>query len=160
MLGDGPRVGSAQGAFKLRTPGLNSVICYWPDTKLPITDHYTHIYHNSTPSPPIAPPHPTHRHNHITTTAAMAQEDAGKRLEEAKKLSKDQPSKAEAIYNEILSQPPGTTDKAVREYESALLGLGELYRDHQRTQDLANLIEKTREVSTQFARAKTSKLSE
>jgi 26S proteasome regulatory subunit N6 len=90
----------------------------------------------------------------------MAQEDAAKRIEEAKKLSKDQPSKAEAIYKEILSQPPGTNDKAVREFETALLGLGELYRDHKRTQDLANLIQQTREVLTTFTRAKTSKLSE
>lgn len=90
----------------------------------------------------------------------MAQEDAGKRIEEAKTLSKDQPSKAEAIYKDILEQKPGTSDKAVREYETALLGLGELYRDHQRTQDLADLIQKTREVLTTFTRAKTSKLSE
>jgi 26S proteasome regulatory subunit N6 len=88
----------------------------------------------------------------------MAQEDAAKRIEEAKKLSKDQPTKAEAIYKDILSQPPGTSDKAVREFETALLG--ELYRDHKRTQDLANLIQQTREVLTTFTKAKTSKLSE
>jgi 26S proteasome regulatory subunit N6 len=90
----------------------------------------------------------------------MAQEDAAKRIEEAKKLSKDSPAKAEAIYKEILSQPPGTSDKAVREFETALLSLGELYRDHKRTQDLANLIQQTREVLTTFTKAKTSKLSE
>ena len=126
-----------------------------------ITTHYKHITHQQpTPSPPIAPPSTLHQSNHTATTATMAQEDAAKRIEEAKKLAKDQPSKAEAIYKEILSQPPGTSDKAVREFETALLGLGELYRDHKRTQDLANLIQQTREVLTTFARAKTSKLSE
>ncbi|WPH00343.1 PCI-domain-containing protein [Acrodontium crateriforme] len=88
----------------------------------------------------------------------MAAEDNAKRLEEAKKLSKDQAAKAEAIYQDILSKPPGQNERAVKDFENALLGLGELYRDHQRTQDLANLIEQTREVLTGFARAKTAKL--
>ena len=90
----------------------------------------------------------------------MAQEDNAKRLEEAKKLSKDQPAKAEKIYQDILSKQPGSNDKQVREFEAALMGLGELYRDHKRTNDLANLIHQTRDVLTSFARAKTSKLSE
>jgi len=88
----------------------------------------------------------------------MAAEDNAKRLEEAKKQAKEQPKKAEEQYKAILSQPPGTNDKAVREFEGALIGLGELYRDHQRTNDLANLIQQTRDVLTSFARAKTSKL--
>ena len=88
----------------------------------------------------------------------MAQEDNAKRIEEAKKLSKDQPAKAEQIYKDILSKQPGTNDRAAREFESALMGLGELYRDHKRTQDLATLIQQTRDVLTSFARAKTAKL--
>lgn len=88
----------------------------------------------------------------------MAAEDNAKRIEEAKKLAKDQPAKAEQIYKDILSKPPGTNDKSVREFENALTGLGELYRDHKRTQDLASLIEQTRDVLSSFARAKTAKL--
>ncbi|KJX98854.1 26s proteasome non-atpase regulatory subunit 11 like protein [Zymoseptoria brevis] len=88
----------------------------------------------------------------------MAAEDNAKRIEEARKLSKDEPQKSEAIYKDILSKPPGSNDKAVREFESALIGLGELYRDHKRTQDLSNLIQQTRDVLTSFARAKTAKL--
>ena len=88
----------------------------------------------------------------------MAADDSAKKLEEAKKQSKDQPAKAEQTYKDILSKPPGTTDKSVREFETALVGLGELYRDHQRTNDLANLITQTRDVLTSFARAKTAKL--
>jgi 26S proteasome regulatory subunit N6 len=89
----------------------------------------------------------------------MAVEENAKRLEEAKKQSKDQPSKAEQIYKDILSKPPGSNDKAVREFETALVGLGELYRDRKRPQDLATLIQQTRDVLTGFARAKTAKLS-
>lgn len=88
----------------------------------------------------------------------MAVEDNAKRLEEAKKQTKDQPAKAEQTYKEILSKPPGSNDKAVRDFENALTGLGELYRDHQRTNDLAELIQQTREVLTGFAKAKTAKL--
>jgi len=77
----------------------------------------------------------------------MAVEDNSKRLEEAKQLSKTEPQKAERIYQEILSVAPGTNEKAVREFESALTGLGELYRDHKRTNDLANLIQQTRMCS-------------
>ena len=88
----------------------------------------------------------------------MAAEDTAKRLEEAKKMAKEQPAKAEKLYKMILSEPPGSNDKAVRQFEEALIGLGELLRDHRRTNELANLIQQTRDVLTGFARAKTSKL--
>ncbi|KAK0248289.1 hypothetical protein B0A54_16322 [Friedmanniomyces endolithicus] len=88
----------------------------------------------------------------------MAQDDNAKRIEEAKQLSKEQPAKAEQIYKDILSKQPGTNDRGARDFENALLGLGELYRDHKRTQDLATLIQQTRDVLTSFARAKTAKL--
>ncbi|KAK3672131.1 26S proteasome regulatory subunit rpn6 [Recurvomyces mirabilis] len=88
----------------------------------------------------------------------MAQEDNAKRLEEAKKLSKSDPGKAEKIYQQLLSQKPGSSDRETREFEAALIGLGELYRDHKRPQDLAILIQQTRDALTSFARAKTAKL--
>lgn len=88
----------------------------------------------------------------------MAADDTAKRLEEAKKQSKEQPAKAEQTYKDVLSKPPGSNEKAVREFETALVGLGQLYRDHNRPQDLANLIQQTRDVLTSFARAKTAKL--
>jgi len=88
----------------------------------------------------------------------MAVEDNAKRIEEARKNAKEHPEQSEPIFKEILSKPPGSNDKAVREFENALIGLGELYRDHKRTQDLANLIQQTRDVLTSFARAKTAKL--
>ena len=90
----------------------------------------------------------------------MAVEEMAKRLEEAKKFAKDQPEKAEQEYRHILVQKPGSNEKSVRYFEEALIGLGGLYRDHQRTADLADLIQQTRDVLTSLARAKTSKLGE
>lgn len=59
----------------------------------------------------------------------MAQSDS-ERLREAQKLAKADPKKAEEIYKEIISKAPSvTSDAAIREYESALISLGELYRD-------------------------------
>ena len=88
----------------------------------------------------------------------MAADDNSKRIEEAKKQSKEQPQKAEQVYKDILSKSPGSNDRAVRDFENALMSLGELYRDHKRTNDLAQLIQQTRDVLTSFARAKTAKL--
>jgi 26S proteasome regulatory subunit N6 len=59
----------------------------------------------------------------------MAPADSAK-IEEARKLAKSDPRKAEAQYKEIVSKAPSaTSDAAVREYETALVSLGELYRD-------------------------------
>lgn len=80
------------------------------------------------------------------------------RIEEAQKLSKIAPAKAEAIYEEILSAGPGSSEAALREYETALMGLGELYRDTKRPKDLANLVTKSRSTLSSFAKAKTAKL--
>ncbi len=90
----------------------------------------------------------------------MAQEDTSKRLEQAKSAAKEQPAKAEQMYKDVLAHPPGSgsNDKAIRQFETALVGLGELYRDGSRAQDLADLIQQTRHVLTTFARAKTAKL--
>ena len=59
----------------------------------------------------------------------MAQADS-ERVKEAQKLRTTDPRKAEAIYQEVISKPPSvTSDAAIREYETALISLGELYRD-------------------------------
>lgn len=51
-------------------------------------------------------------------------------VKEAQALASTDPRKAEAIYKEIISKPPSvTSDAAVKEYETALISLGELYRD-------------------------------
>ncbi len=52
------------------------------------------------------------------------------RVQEAQKLAKTDPRQAEAIYKDITSKAPqATSDAATREYETALISLGELYRD-------------------------------
>lgn len=59
----------------------------------------------------------------------MAQGES-ERVREAQKLAASNPQKAEEIYKDIISQAPSvTSDAATREYETALISLGELYRD-------------------------------
>ncbi|KAF2495158.1 PCI-domain-containing protein [Lophium mytilinum] len=84
--------------------------------------------------------------------------DDAKRIEEAHDLAKKAPTKAEAIYQDILSKDPGATDAALKNYEAALVGLGEVYRDQKKVDDLAELVLKTRSVLSSFAKAKTAKL--
>ncbi|MCJ1246697.1 26S proteasome regulatory subunit rpn6 [Trapelia coarctata] len=81
-----------------------------------------------------------------------------KRIEEAEELAKTDPAKAEALYKDILSKGPGSGEAALREYETALMGLGELYRDGKRANDLAELVRTSRSTLSSFAKAKTAKL--
>lgn len=79
-------------------------------------------------------------------------------LIEAKKSSKTDPAQAEKLYKEILSKPPGASEAALRDYEAALIGLGELYRDHKKQKELSDLIKTSRQTVSSFAKAKTAKL--
>jgi 26S proteasome regulatory subunit N6 len=88
---------------------------------------------------------------------APAKEDE-KRVEEAQKLAKSDPSKAEAIYKDVLTKDPGSGDIPLRNFEKALVGLGELFKDQKRAKDLANLIQQTRSALSSFAKSKTAKL--
>ncbi|KAK4227978.1 hypothetical protein QBC38DRAFT_169861 [Podospora fimiseda] len=88
----------------------------------------------------------------------MAQGES-ERVREAKKLAASNPQKAEELYKEILSKPPSvTSEAAIREHETALIGLGELYRDQHKSQELVELVTKSRTVLSSFAKAKTAKL--
>ena len=59
----------------------------------------------------------------------MAQGDS-ERVQQALKLRKEDPRKAEKLLSDIISQPPSvTSEAAVKEYETALIALGELYKD-------------------------------
>lgn len=59
----------------------------------------------------------------------MAQGES-ERVREAQKAAASDSKKAEQIYKDIVSKPPSvTSDAAIREYEVALISLGELYRD-------------------------------
>jgi 26S proteasome regulatory subunit N6 len=88
----------------------------------------------------------------------MAAADTSKRIEEAQKLAKTEPTQAEQIYKEVLATDPGTNEIAIKNYEIALVGLGELYRDQKRVDALAELVKQARSVLSSFAKAKTAKL--
>ncbi|KAI8582427.1 hypothetical protein K450DRAFT_227128 [Umbelopsis ramanniana AG] len=60
-------------------------------------------------------------------------------------------------YNEILSVD-STNENVLREQETALVNLGELYRDLKRPQELATLIRSSRQFMSSIAKAKTAKL--
>lgn len=83
-----------------------------------------------------------------------------KRIEEAKKVAKKDPSEAEATYKDILLQGPGAGEAGLRDYEAALLGLGELYRDNKKPDELSELVKTSRSTVSSFAKAKTAKLGE
>jgi len=59
----------------------------------------------------------------------MAQGES-ERVREAQKLAASDPRKAEEIFKDIISKAPSvTSEAAIREYETALISLGELYRN-------------------------------
>ena len=80
------------------------------------------------------------------------------RIEEAKRVASKNPTEAEVIYKDILSKGPGSSDAALRDYEGALVGLGELYRDTKNISELAELLKTSRSTLSSFAKAKTAKL--
>jgi hypothetical protein len=80
------------------------------------------------------------------------------KISEAKKLAKTDPATAESTYKEVLAKSPGSNQAALQDYENALVGLGELYRDHQRPEDLAELVKTSRSTLSSFVKAKTAKL--
>ena len=91
----------------------------------------------------------------------MAVPETTARVAEAEKLAKSGDySKAEEIYKDVLSQNPGSNEAAIKNYETALVGLGELYRDQKKVDALAELVKQARGVLGNFAKAKTSKLGE
>lgn len=80
------------------------------------------------------------------------------RIQEAQTVAKTNPQKAGSIYKDALSKGPGSTEASSREYESALIGLGTLYRDQRMPQEIAELIKTSRDTFSSFAKAKTAKL--
>lgn len=95
----------------------------------------------------------------LSPVAAMAPPPSNAtRIAEAKELSKTNPSKAETLYKDVLSKAPGSNEQALRDYENALLALGELYRDNKKVDELAELVKSSRLTLSSFAKAKTAKL--
>ncbi|KAL8811504.1 MAG: hypothetical protein Q9223_007518 [Gallowayella weberi] len=81
-----------------------------------------------------------------------------KRITEAQKLAESEPFKAEEIYKDILAKGPGSGEAALKEYETALMGLGELYRDQKNSKELSELVTSSRSTLSSFAKAKTAKI--
>lgn len=94
----------------------------------------------------------------LTPLLVMAIAETSKRLQDVEKLAKTKPAEAEAGYKEILNSGPGATEAAAKDYESALLGLGGLYADQKRANDLADLVGTTRSKLSNLPKAKTAKL--
>lgn len=83
-----------------------------------------------------------------------------KRIAEAQKLAKSDPSKAESIYKDVVAKGPGSGEAALRDYETALMGIGELYRDWKKPDELSALVTNSRSMLSSFAKAKTAKIGE
>lgn len=90
---------------------------------------------------------------------AVGPDDATK-IDEAKKLSKTNPSQAEKVLKDIIAQRPSTSEKSLKNYDDALMSLGELYRGEEKANDLADLIKTSRSSLSSFAKAKTAKIGE
>lgn len=84
--------------------------------------------------------------------------DAAGLLKEAQSQAKTDPARAESLYKEVLSKGPGSSEASSRDYEASLLGLGELYRDHKKPQELGELLKTSRSSFSSFAKAKSAKL--
>lgn len=83
-----------------------------------------------------------------------------KRIAEAQKLAKADPSKAESVFKDVLSKGPESGEAALKDYETALMGLGELYRDQKKSHELSELVTSSRSTLSSFAKAKTAKIGE
>ncbi|KAG6841165.1 hypothetical protein C0991_001293 [Blastosporella zonata] len=88
-------------------------------------------------------------------------------LTQAAAAAPTDPARAEALYKQILadastSDDPhkgnGGNEESLRDQETALIKLGELYRDQQNAQGLADVITSSRVFMSSAAKAKTAKL--
>ncbi|KAF7974169.1 hypothetical protein HWV62_13295 [Athelia sp. TMB] len=91
-----------------------------------------------------------------------------KALVEAEKNAKTNPARAEQLYKQILSSTAESTNadapqtgakaQSLRDQETALVKLGELYRDTKNAKGLADVITLSRAFMSSTAKAKTAKL--
>jgi 26S proteasome regulatory subunit N6 len=77
-------------------------------------------------------------------------------LAEATKSVQTNPSHAESLYMQVLQ----TGKPSSQEQETALIKLGELYRDHKNADGVAKVITLSRSFTSSTAKAKTAKLSQ
>ncbi|KAI0076431.1 PCI-domain-containing protein [Panus rudis PR-1116 ss-1] len=85
-------------------------------------------------------------------------------LKEAQSVAASDPSKAEALYKELLASTAGKDvpvrerEEILRHQEQALVKLGELYRDQKNAKGVAEVINMSRSFMSSTAKAKTAKL--
>jgi 26S proteasome regulatory subunit N6 len=83
-------------------------------------------------------------------------------LAQAETESKSNPQHAEQLYKKILTSAAASTSSdpdSLRDQESALIKLGELYRDQKNAAGVAEVITLSRSFMSSTAKAKTAKLS-
>jgi hypothetical protein len=90
--------------------------------------------------------------------STMATLQVSQRIQQVRDLAKQDKAKAASSYQQILSEGPGSSEASSRDYEQALIGLAGLYRDDKRPQEIAELINTSRDTFSSFAKAKTAKL--
>jgi 26S proteasome regulatory subunit N6 len=80
-------------------------------------------------------------------------------LAEAETVGAVNPKKGEAIYKQILDTSKSAVNPdELRDQETALVKLGELYRDQKNAQGLAEVVTLSRSFLSSTAKAKTAKL--
>ncbi|PPQ84990.1 hypothetical protein CVT25_010522 [Psilocybe cyanescens] len=79
-------------------------------------------------------------------------------LARASKLASTDPKAAEALYKQILATSTSQSGEGLRDQETALVKLGELYRDQKYAEGLAEVINRSRAFMSSTAKAKTAKL--
>ncbi|KAI0271208.1 PCI-domain-containing protein [Russula aff. rugulosa BPL654] len=80
-------------------------------------------------------------------------------LAEAGAVSAENPKKGEKIYKQILNASKSTVNPdELRDQETALVKLGELYRDQKNAEGLAEVVTLSRSFLSSTAKAKTAKL--
>lgn len=88
----------------------------------------------------------------------MASLKVSQRIQSVRDMAKQDASKVSSSYQSILAEGPGATEGSSRDYEHALIGLAELYRDAKKPHEIAELIKTSRDTFSSFAKAKTAKL--
>lgn len=92
---------------------------------------------------------------HITTMNRVDTERLTKAREQA---GKGDLANAEQTYKSILDTETTNNERLIQEQEHALTELGKLYKQHGKAQDLAQLIQQSRNVMGKFAKSKTAKI--
>ncbi|KAI9003166.1 hypothetical protein BC832DRAFT_532372 [Gaertneriomyces semiglobifer] len=87
------------------------------------------------------------------TLSALSQQ-----LEQAQTLAKSSPEQAIPAFETLVVNTTGETEDDLRVRETALVKLGELYRDTGRSQQLAELVRASRAYLLKTSKAKTAKL--